>query len=153
MKTIACIAFLVTLSSAAKCSAPSNDICASFVYANGTVSQNIHINDAGCTEVVDPKVISGIRVYDCWCGLWRLVNLSLILIGDESMSRLGGLGIHWLCPGKQDQTRLIEDRSASSTAACNNGNDERVAQYNACAGEVDGRTWNGKVTHVSCFRL
>lgn len=74
MKIITFIAILMPLASATKCSAPSNDICASFVYSNGTASQDIHTNDAGCTEVVDPKAISGIRVYDCWCGLWRFVK-------------------------------------------------------------------------------
>ncbi|OAK99039.1 hypothetical protein IQ06DRAFT_295337 [Phaeosphaeriaceae sp. SRC1lsM3a] len=69
-------ASFIPLAIAAKCSAPSDDICASFIYSNDTVAQDIHINDAGCTEVVDPKIISGIRVYDCWCGLWRFVSHS-----------------------------------------------------------------------------
>ncbi|KAH7096063.1 hypothetical protein FB567DRAFT_587339 [Paraphoma chrysanthemicola] len=56
---------------AAKCGAPADDVCAQFVYANGTVSQNIVITDGGCAEVRDPSGISGIRVYDCWCNLWN----------------------------------------------------------------------------------
>jgi hypothetical protein len=56
---------------AAKCGAPTDNICASFVFANGTVSQDILLNDGGCTEVANSNIITAIEVYDCWCGLWK----------------------------------------------------------------------------------
>jgi hypothetical protein len=56
---------------AAKCDAPADDVCAQFVYADGTVSQDILITDGGCEEVRDPGGIRGIVVYDCWCNLWK----------------------------------------------------------------------------------
>jgi hypothetical protein len=150
MKTITLIALSIPLAHSTKCSAPSNDICASFVYPNGTVSQDIRIDDAGCTEVVDPKKVSGIRVYDCWCGLWRFVtSFSSMLLKAHHVLRRGNA----LTSSKRLHTRLMQMCSASSTAACNNGDDERVAQYNSCAGEMNGGDWNGRLTHVSCFRL
>jgi hypothetical protein len=57
--------------SAAQCGAPNDNVCAQFVFANGTVSQDIHLHDDGCTEVAHSDAISGIKVYDCWCGLWK----------------------------------------------------------------------------------
>lgn len=64
-------AFTILPFVAAKCGAPSDNVCAQFVYANGTVSQDILINDSGCTIIRDGNNISGIKVYDCWCGIWR----------------------------------------------------------------------------------
>ncbi|KAF2832784.1 hypothetical protein CC86DRAFT_242804, partial [Ophiobolus disseminans] len=55
---------------AAKCGAPNDNICAQFVFANGTVSQDILLTDGGCTELRNSNLISGIKVYDCWCGVW-----------------------------------------------------------------------------------
>lgn len=55
----------------ATCGAPADSICASFLFANGTVSQDIHINDGGCTDVRNSGAVAGIKVYDCWCGLWK----------------------------------------------------------------------------------
>jgi len=58
---------------AAKCGAPNDNVCAQFVFANGTVSQDILIDDGGCTELRNGNMISGVKVYDCWCGIWRSV--------------------------------------------------------------------------------
>jgi hypothetical protein len=62
-----------TLTTAA-CSAPSDNICAQFHFANGTVSQDVHLDDGGCTIVADASLVAGINVFDCWCGLWKYVN-------------------------------------------------------------------------------
>jgi hypothetical protein len=44
--------------------------------------------------------------------------------------------------------------SAQDATACNNGLDERVDQFDACTGLVEGKgRWNLVPTHVSCFRL
>ncbi|KAF2032521.1 hypothetical protein EK21DRAFT_109901 [Setomelanomma holmii] len=56
---------------AATCGAPSDDVCAHFVYGNGTISQTILITDGGCTEVINPSAVSGIKVYDCQCNMWN----------------------------------------------------------------------------------
>jgi hypothetical protein len=60
-----------TTSSAATCGAPNDSICAQFLFANGTVSQDIHNGDSGCTDVAHSDIVSGIKVFDCWCGLWK----------------------------------------------------------------------------------
>jgi hypothetical protein len=73
MKTSSLLALLMPLVPlvAAKCGAPADNVCAQFVFADGTVSQDILINDSGCTEIANSNTISGIKVYDCWCGLWK----------------------------------------------------------------------------------
>ncbi len=44
------------------------NICAD-ILSGGNVVQQIHINDNGCTPLNGD--ITGINVYNCWCGLWR----------------------------------------------------------------------------------
>ncbi|KAH6085244.1 hypothetical protein HBI65_193020 [Parastagonospora nodorum] len=73
----------------ATCAAPNDSICAQFLFANGTVSQDIHINDGGCTDVLNSGSIAGIKVYDCWCGLWNAQDAGACNNGyDEDVAKI-----------------------------------------------------------------
>jgi hypothetical protein len=61
----------LTTSTSTTCTPPSPSLCAQFLFPNGTVSQDINLQDGGCTDVAHPKEVAGIRVYGCWCGIWK----------------------------------------------------------------------------------
>jgi hypothetical protein len=75
-------------SNTSSCSSPAPDsnVCAHFLLPNSTISQTLTLDDAGCTEVLYPSLISGMVVFDCWCGLWRYVSsfiLNLSWVGGD----------------------------------------------------------------------
>ncbi|KAH7388665.1 hypothetical protein BKA66DRAFT_55397 [Pyrenochaeta sp. MPI-SDFR-AT-0127] len=104
-----------TTVNADQCYEKNKNICAEFIIGTNTVSQQIRIDDNGCTPIQNAADITAINVFDCWCGIWN----------------------------------------AASDTACNNGDDERVDQFNNCAGlkTRKERGWKWTPTHVSCFRL
>jgi hypothetical protein len=71
MKTLGALFLALLPLVNAKCGAPNDNVCAQFVFSNGTISQNVLTNDGGCTDIRNGNAISGIKVYDCWCGIWR----------------------------------------------------------------------------------
>ncbi|KAH8727695.1 hypothetical protein GQ44DRAFT_610999 [Phaeosphaeriaceae sp. PMI808] len=74
---------------AATCNAPAADVCAQFINADGSVSQDIRIEDGGCTEVKNSSLVAGIRVFDCWCGLWNAQSTGACNNGnDEVVDRI-----------------------------------------------------------------
>jgi hypothetical protein len=136
-------------STIASCSAPAADMCAQFHYADGTISQDIHISDGGCTDIRDASLVTGINVFDCWCGLWKYVDFpTLLLCGEQGCRDKETTVVH-----VRESTGLTTS-SAQDSGACNNGYDEKVDQFNACTGMVEGKDrWKLVPTHVSCFRL
>jgi hypothetical protein len=70
-------------STIASCPAPAADMCAQFHFADGSISQDIHIADGGCTEIRDASLVTGINVFDCWCGLWKYVDIPTLLLFRE----------------------------------------------------------------------